>query len=185
MQRSHSLEEPLQMSANVSNISPDLACVEHGIWTAIPVDPPPGSLRLKLKEVDPDESRRIKEQNVLTIHAIGCSGDYDDHTPGYRVAHCLAEQASNPVANGGYPKAKPTSFLFHLGDIVYKAETVAEGGGKDQPEIYQNQFYRQYSGYPRNIFAVPGNHDGKVSAHVRRSTSHHFLLNLCATKRKL
>jgi hypothetical protein len=173
------------MSANVSNIPPDLACVEHGIWTVIPIDPPTGSLRLKLKEVDPDESRRIKEQNVLTFHAIGCSGDYDDHNPGYRVAHCLAEQASNPAANGGYPKAKPASFLFHLGDVVYKAETVAEGGGKDQPEIYQSQFYRQYSGYSRNIFAVAGNHDGKVSAHVRRSAIHHFLLNFCAPKRKL
>jgi len=139
------------MSANVSNIPPDLACVEHGIWTVIPIDPPTGSLRLKLKEVDPDESRRIKEQNVLTFHAIGCSGDYDDHNPGYRVAHCLAEQASNPAANGGYPKAKPASFLFHLGDVVYY---YGEG------EFYYDQFYHPYKEYPGPIFAIPGNHDG-------------------------
>ena len=39
------------------------------------------------------------------------------------------------------------SFLYHLGDIVYKF-----GGATD----YYSQFYEPYAHYPAPIFAIPG-----------------------------
>jgi Calcineurin-like phosphoesterase len=57
-------------------------CVEHGVWSPIPIDPPGGPQLLKLKDIDPDESRAIRERGVMTFHAVGCSGDFKDHLPG-------------------------------------------------------------------------------------------------------
>lgn len=160
------------------------ACVEHGVWTSIPVDPPSGSHRLTLKEIDPDEAHAVKERGVLSFHAVGCSGDFKDHLPGLQVAKAMAAQISNPRVSGGSSRAVGTSFLFHLGDVVYKDEDPSDPEGKDQAAMYNSQFYAQFTGYDRNIFAISGNHDGKSSDHAKKSAILHFLQNFCDSKRK-
>lgn len=154
------------------------ACVEHGVWSPIPKDPPDDELHLKLKDVDPDEARAIKKSGVLTFHAVGCSGDFKDHEPGLAVANAMAAQVAGSKSQPG------ASFLFHLGDVVYKDEDVADPIGKDQATMYSAQFYGQFAGYGRSIFAIAGNHDGKSSPHKEKSAIDHFLLNFCDKKRR-
>jgi hypothetical protein len=160
-------------------------CVEHGIWTPIPAPPPSGAHRLMLREIDPNESRAVKPRGVMTFHTVGCSGDFKDHVPGLQVAKAMAAQSSDPRAGGGSSAAVAASFLFHLGDVVYKDEDLSDPQGKDQASMYNSQFYAQYSSYNRNIFAIAGNHDSKSSDHRRRSAIAHFLQNFCDSKRTL
>src|ERR1700736_3896 len=56
-------------------------CVEHGIWSPIPVAPPAGLHHLKFKEVDADEARAIRERGIVSLHTVGCSGDFKEHLP--------------------------------------------------------------------------------------------------------
>jgi hypothetical protein len=159
------------------------ACVEHGVWTPIPVDPPAGQHNLKFKDINPDEARAIRQRGVLSFHAVGCSGDFKEHLPGSLVAKAMAAQISNPRAPAGSQAAVGASFLFHLGDLVYKDEDPSDPDGKDQAMMYNSQFYAQYADYGREIFAVAGNHDAKTSVHAKKSAILHFLQNFCASKR--
>jgi len=159
------------------------ACVEHGVWSPIPV-PPVGSQHLKLKDVVADESHAIRERGLMTFHAVGCSGHFKEPVPGSRVATAMAAQIANPHANGGNSAAVGASFLFHLGDVVYKDDDPSDLEGKDQATMYNSQFYAQYVNYSREIFAIAGNHDGKTSVHQKKSGIHHFLQNFCASKRE-
>jgi Calcineurin-like phosphoesterase len=160
------------------------ACVEHGVFVPIPMEPPNVSLHLKLKEVDTDQSRAIREHGVLSFHAVGCSGDFKEHLPGLWVANAMAAQISNPRASGGSAVAVGASFLFHLGDIVYKDEDPSDPVGKDQTTMYNSQFYSQYAKYGREIFALAGNHDRKTSIHNKKAPILHFLQNFCDSKRQ-
>jgi len=160
-------------------------CVEHGVWTPIPVAPPGGAQRLTFKDIDPDESRAVKQRGVLSFHALGCSGDFKDHTPGLQVAKAMASQISDSRAGGGSSEAVESSFLFHLGDVAYKGEDPSDPEGKDQSLICNSQFYAQYRSYSRNIFAIAGNHDGKSSGHKKKSAIDHFLQNFCDSQRKV
>src|SRR5260221_2028973 len=116
------------------------ACVEHGVWTSIPVDPPSGSHRLALKDIDPDESHAVKQRGVLSFHAVGCSGDFKNHLPGLQVAKAMAAQISNPRVSGGRSPAIGRSFFFLLGDVGFKEEGPPDSGGKDQARMLQSQF---------------------------------------------
>lgn len=160
------------------------ACVEHGVWTPIPVKPPDNALEMKFKDVDPDEARAVKERGVMTFHAVGCSGDFKEHEPGSAVADAMATQISKPGTGGGSAAAVDASFLFHLGDVVYKDEDPTDALGKDQATMYNTQFYGQFEKYGREIFAIAGNHDGKSSAHAEKSPIDHFLENFCDSKRR-
>ncbi|HKM57788.1 MAG TPA: hypothetical protein VJX28_03515, partial [Chthoniobacterales bacterium] len=159
-------------------------CVEHGVWTPIPVKPPDNALEMKLKDVDPGEARAVKERGVMTFHAVGCSGDFEKHEPGLAVADAMAAQISKPGTGGGSAAAVGASFLFHLGDVVYKDEDPTDALGKDQATMYTTQFYGQFEKYGREIFAIAGNHDGKSSAHAEKSPIDHFLENFCDSKRR-
>jgi hypothetical protein len=159
-------------------------CVEHGVWSPIPKDPPDDILHVKLKDLDPDEARVIKERNVLVFHAVGCSGDFKDHEPGLAVANAMTEQISPSSTPQGNKPAAGASFLFHLGDVVYKDEDPTDPAGKDQATMYSAQYYSQYANYTGDIFAIAGNHDGKSSAHKEKSAIDHFLLNFCDSKRR-
>jgi hypothetical protein len=159
-------------------------CVEHGVWSRIPKDPPDDILHIKLRGVDPDEAGAIKERSVLTFHAVGCSGDFYRHEPGLAVANAMAEQISGSNNPPGNTAAVGASFLFHLGDIVYKDEDPADPIGKDQATMYSAQFYGQFAKYGREIFSIAGNHDGKTSSHKEKSAIDHFLSNFCDTKRR-
>jgi acid phosphatase type 7 len=166
--------------------NPIYPCVETGIWTPIPKPPPKGDLRITLKSIDSEQSRRVKSTNRLTFHAIGCSGRYeqcpDGPQPGTLVANALAKQATDAAVYNGYSSADPASFLFHLGDVVYKAESVNNSVAAvdpDQSEMYDIEFYRQYASYEPEILSIPGNHDSKWSKHSERSAIDHYLINFC------
>ena len=125
-------------------------CVELGIWTKIPV-PPPQSLRLELKEVDKKESHALENREVMTFHAVGCTGCHADQQVTTRVAGLMAEQVDDPHRFGGTPAAVSASFLYHLGDVVYKKDkdTAAEQSPAAPPDqhhdfaqLYDIQFYR-------------------------------------------
>jgi acid phosphatase type 7 len=161
------------------------SCVEHGVWAPIPVKPPDNSLHMKFKDVDPNESRVIRERGVMTFHAVGCSGDFKEHQPGLSVANAMAAQIPQPGSGGGIAGAVGASFLFHLGDIVYKDEDATDPAGKDQAAMYGGQFYGQFANYAREIFAIAGNHDAKISTHKQKSAIDHFLENFCDSKRRL
>src|SRR5260221_5862698 len=98
------------------------ACVEHGVWTSIPVDPPSGSHRLALKDIDPDESHAVKQRGVLSFHAVGCSGDFKNHLPALQLAKAMAAQISNPRVSGGRVLGVGASVFFHLGGDGFKDE---------------------------------------------------------------
>src|SRR5260370_35436363 len=152
-------------------------CVEHGIWTPIPVAPPSDAHRVRLRGIDPDESHAAKQRGVMTFHIVGCSGDFKDHVPGLQVAKAMAAQISNPRAGTGSSAAVAPSFLFHLGDLVSTEHDPSDPEGQDQALMYNSQFYAQYTSYGRNIFAIAGNHYSKRSDHKRKTTIAHLLLN--------
>jgi len=60
----------------------------------------------------------------------------------------------------------------------------ADPDGKDQATMYNSQFYVQFANYSREIFAIPGNHDGKTSVKKKKWGILHFLQNFCASKRQ-
>jgi hypothetical protein len=96
-------------------------CVELGKWTRIPASPPV-SFRPKLKAVDNTESQAIKERGIMTFHAVGCTGCHADQQATTRMAAAMAVQVAHPHRFGGTPTAVPASFLYHLGDVVYKKD---------------------------------------------------------------
>jgi hypothetical protein len=166
------------------------ACVELGVWTKIPL-PPPESLRLRLKEVDKKASRAIKDSSLMTFHAVGCTGCHADQQATIQVAGLMAAQVNHPHRFGGTPDAIAPSFLYHLGDVVYKKDK--DTAGEQQPSalpeqhhdfglLYDTQFYGPYASYSPPIFALAGNHDGKdrdPDGPMRKSAIHHFLKNFC------
>lgn len=172
-------------------------CVEHGIWTAVPT-PPPASVAeftknrvalerftLDLRDVDPRQNDLIHKTGVMTFHMLGCSGSYDDHNVGREIAEQMAGQITNPLLGSINTHAQASSFLYHLGDVAYKPDVKEKF---DFGDMINEQFYRQYTGYNRPIFAVAGNHDGKNpispegAAEPHRSAIQHFLANFCDPK---
>jgi acid phosphatase type 7 len=174
---------------------PFYPCVEKGIWTKIPKPQPKGDLRLSLKAIDPERSKRVKRTNRLTFHAVGCSGRYERYPggrqPGTVVAKALAKQAINAAIYLGYAEAESSCFLFHLGDVVYREDpednsgVAADPSGRDQAAMYDVQFYQQYASYQPEIFSIPGNHDSKWSKLSEQSAIDHYLLNFCDSRRRI
>jgi len=154
-------------------------CVEEGCWAPIPVPPPKGPLMLKLKEVDADLSSRIKDDEVMSFHLTGCTGTDGNHAPGRAVAEAMAAQAEDARAGGGSEAAKAAAFFFHLGDIIYKSPDKKNPEREDMQKLFNDQFYTTYKDYSRNIFAIPGNHDGKLKDKDGKSAIDHFMMNFC------
>jgi hypothetical protein len=165
-------------------------CVELGVWTPIPQSPP-ADLVLHLKQIAPDVSQAIKDRQTLSFHAVGCTGCHADQQATTQVAQAMAVQAVHPYRFGGTPAAVPISFLYHLGDVVYKKDKDTAGDQsplpppehrKDFGELYDRQFYGPFAAYGPLIFAVAGNHDGKdkdPDGPSRKSAIQHFLENFC------
>lgn len=173
------------MAAPVPNDTPD-SCIENGVWTPLPVAPPHAldGFTLRLKDVDSTEYDRIKQTGVMTCHIVGCTGDYANHQPQQSVAAAMAAQVSGPGPPGRHGGlAARASFLYHLGDVVYKDDDPADPDGKDQRQMYRAQFYQPYTRYARQIFAIAGNHDGKHSKDPAASAIDHFLANFRAARR--
>lgn len=161
------------------------SCVEHGIWTPLPTPPPTrlAAFTLRLKDVHPREFERTKAAGATTFHMVGCTGCFDDHAPQQAVAQAMAAQVRGPGNAGtGDAMIRKASFLYHLGDVVYKDEDKQDEDGNDQREMYNTQFYQPYSDYTRPIFAIAGNHDGKYSPDKRTCAIAHFQRNFCATR---
>ncbi|HEV2239314.1 MAG TPA: metallophosphoesterase, partial [Ktedonobacterales bacterium] len=171
-------------------------CVEHHPWTPLPVPPPRrlGAFTLRLRDVDAKEHDRVRAAGALTFHMVGCSGAFTDHEPQRHVARALVAQlharapkpdgtapsaASNGAANSAPPAGRP-SFLYHLGDITYKDDNAADELGSVQRTMYREQFFEPFADYNRPIFAVAGNHDGKVTDDPRTCAIDHFLAQFCA-----
>jgi hypothetical protein len=165
-------------------------CVELGVWTEIPRDTP-ASFRLKFNNLNNQESQTIKERGVLTFHAVGCTGCHADQQATTKVAAAMAVQVTHPHRFGGTPVAAPASFLYHLGDVVYKKdkETAGDQSPPLPPEkrrdfalLYDTQFYAPYAAYSLPIFAIVVARDGKdrdPDGPLRKSAIHHFLKNFC------
>jgi Calcineurin-like phosphoesterase len=160
-------------------------CVENGRWAPIRVPPPKGPLMLKLKDVDADLSSRIKDDEVMSFHLTGCTGHYGNNVPGQAVADAMAAQAEDARVGGGSGAAKATAFFFHLGDIIYKDEDKKNPSREDMQKLFNEQFYETYKNYPREIFAIPGNHDGKIKDDQGKSAIDHFMENFCTSDRHI
>src|SRR5260221_541116 len=174
----------LPFNAGFARLQPGVKCVEHHVWTPLPMPPPKRrqAFTLRLREVDARAHDRIKAAGTMTFHMVGCAGDYRQHEPQRRVARAMAAQLHDPDSAEG--PGESAAFLYHLGDVVYKDEDAQEGVGDDQHAMYQEQFYAPYADYDRPIFAIAGNHDGKRSADRRTSAIDHFLANFCAKDAK-
>lgn len=173
-------------------------CVEHGVWTPVPVAPPSAidAFTLHYKDIDAADHDRIVQAGRMTFHLVGCTGDASERRPQQAVADGMAAQVHDPGA-GATSRARATnaSFLYHLGDIIYKpgagsdvesneaADDATVGPEDDRGRMYNDQFYAPYSPYERPIFAIAGNHDGKYSPHHRKSAIDHFFTNFCAPSR--
>jgi hypothetical protein len=135
--------------------------------------------------VDAAESRSVKERGVMSFHLTGCTGHFTDHVPETAVAQAMTKQVADPHCYGGSAGAVPASFFFHLGDLVYKDEDKTDAERANQQKLYNEHFYAPYASYPRNIFAIAGNHDGKDSRHPEKSAIRHFLKNFCDSQRTI
>jgi acid phosphatase type 7 len=165
-------------------------CVELGVWTKVPTLPPE-SFRLKLKDVDEKESIAIQDRGMMTFHTVGCTGCRADQRGAAQVAAAMAAQVTQPQRFGGSVAAVPASFLYHLGDVVYKKDKDTAGEQSPPPpaderhdfsQMYDAQFYAPYAAYEPPVFAIAGNHDGKdrdPDGPTRKSAIHHFLKNFC------
>ena len=125
-------------------------CAEHGIWTAAPAPPPANQKPLNLSAIDPKADQQILSSGKMRFAAVGCSGDPSKQKHTEAVAKAITD-------------AGDTSFFYHLGDIIYleKGSDVTVNGPSDEPALWNSQFYAPYTGYPKCIVSIPGNHDGK------------------------
>jgi hypothetical protein len=97
----------------------------------------------------------------------------------------MAAQAEDARVGGGSEDAKKAAFLFHLGDIIYKDEDKKNPTREDMQKLFNEQFYETYNTYPREIFAIPGNHDGKIKDDEGKSAIDHFIENFCTADRHI
>ena len=172
------------MLAHLGTNDAPTACIEGGTWTAVPRQPPVSleQYTLTLEAVAPLENSRIIAEDVMTLHMVGCSGDFSGHRPEDGVVAAMVAQVITPGSVGcANSPARQASFLFHLGDVVYTDAKKADTDGKDQGKMYRHQFYKPFTGYNSSIFAIAGNHDGKDAPEADQSAITHFLLNFCAT----
>ena len=134
-------------------------CAEHGVWTDInqvkhfPANQPP----LEFSSVDPDENQRILSSGKMSFAMVGCSGD---PTTGANTEAVAAAISADP----------DLSFFYHLGDIIYTISgSDTEGGAPVKPyshSLWDNQFFGPYAKFPKKIFAIAGNHDGKYTEKI-------------------
>lgn len=188
-------------------VNPALLCAENNPWSEmllrealqdtelehlLAIDPAKDDLVLTLAHLDPVEAERVQREQRLAFHVMGCSGDPVTEPPQDAVARALIAQTGPP---------DPASFLFHLGDIAYKPDPTDTNTAKRRKadkqveiglsQLVNDEFYVAYTHYPREIVAIPGNHDGKYKRDsdteevlLSRSSMFTFLRNFCAKERK-
>lgn len=129
----------------------------------IPFEPKaPYPYRLGLDQVLEREAvDAIAASGRLVFHTVGDTGGINDPKPQLLVARGLERSFKD--------NAKPASFFYHLGDVVYF---------RGEIDSYFPQFYDPYEHYPAPIFAIPGNHDGQARRSERTLAG--FEQNFCA-----
>src|SRR5262249_33318193 len=149
------------------------ACAEHGKWTSAP-DQPASLAPLDLATIDPEENARITATGVMTFSMAGCSGDPDTSAHTTAVATAITD-------------AGDSSFFYHLRDITYTEAEKGSGSsaddstGDDERRLWNAQFYKPYTGFPKRIVAIAGNHDGKLSNDQKKSQLTNYVENFCAS----
>jgi hypothetical protein len=119
---------------------------------------------LSLAAVLPARTRAIEQAGQTVFHTVGDTGGVSGRGAQENVADHLTRQVETATL-----PAQP-SFLYHLGDLVYFQ-------GEDTK--YHDQFYHPYQEYPAPVFAIPGNHDGKVGGDTAHSLEA-FMKHFCA-----
>jgi hypothetical protein len=159
-------------SANGHKKHDPIGCAEHGVWTDVTQvkHPPANQKPLELSTVDPEENQRILSSGKMSFAMVGCSGD--------------PKQGTNTQAVGTAVSAdKDLSFFYHLGDMIYTLSgSDTEGSGPVKtysPSLWDDQLFRPYSAFPKTIFAIAGNHDGKYREKIR--VLRDFFRFFCAT----
>jgi hypothetical protein len=94
-------------------------------------------------------ANEITAAGTMRIHAMGDTGGRGSRGAQEQVAQHMKGDFS-PTGAGLNP-----AFCLHLGDVIY-------GPGKTGE--YPDQFYRAYTDYPGKFVAIPGNHDGELTA---------------------
>ncbi|MFY9868779.1 MAG: metallophosphoesterase [Candidatus Nitrosopolaris sp.] len=109
---------------------------------------------------------QIKKAGCIEFHIVGDTGE----TKIPQAQH-MVESAMEADFN-----KHPISFLYHVGDVVYKFGEASE---------YYSQFYEPYAHYPAPIFAIPGNKDGDVHTGSNVPSLTAFVNNFCATRQQV
>ena len=135
------------------------ACAEHGVWTDVTQvrHPPAKQQALQFSAVDPEENQRILSLGKMSWAMVGCSGDPTTGANTQAVAKAISDD-------------KGLSFFYHLGDIIYTISgSDTEGSEPVKPyshSLWNNQFFGPYAGFPKKIFSIAGNHDGKYQEKI-------------------
>jgi hypothetical protein len=140
---------------------------------AQPPGPQPTNFVLPLSSFAPDDASRALAAGKLVFHSVGDTGGINGTDVQEAVANAMEAQITG--ASGPAP-----SFFFHLGDVIYY---------DGQSGFYGSQFYSPYQYYPREIVAIPGNHDGDTRFSGNDPppdgpTLAGFMTNFCASRRQ-
>ena len=147
------------------------SCAEHGVWTDVTQvkHPPADQKLLYLSAVDPEENEKILSSGKMSFAMVGCSGDPKNGTNTKAVGAAVAN-------------ATDLSFFYHLGDMIYTlsgSDTEGEGPEKAYTQsLWDNQLFGPYAKFPKKIFAIAGNHDGKYKEKIQ--ALHDFFGFFCA-----
>jgi len=122
--------------------------------------------RLALSSLIPDQLETIEKSGGISFHVLGDTGGTKTLEPTHVVEAAMESDFDdhNP------------SFLYHLGDVIYKFGEASE---------YYPQFYEAYAHYPAPIFAIPGNKDGDVRPDSNEKSLAAFVSNFCAKKNEI
>jgi hypothetical protein len=138
-------------------------------------EPPPPltktNLTLPLGVILPTVAAAATQAGVLAFHAVGDTGGEHGTDMQSAIADAMEAQIMGAAAN----TPDTPAFFYHLGDVVYF---------NGQSTLYQEQFYDPYKFYPRDIFAIPGNHDGDTQVQPgdpidTEPTLYGFMKNFC------
>jgi acid phosphatase type 7 len=121
---------------------------------------------LALSSVIPEHVNSIDKSGGISFHVLGDTGG----TKSLEAEH-IVEAAMESDFDDHNP-----SFLYHLGDVIYKFGEANE---------YYSQFYEPYAHYPAPIFAIPGNKDGDVRPDSDAKSLAAFVNNFCARKNEI
>jgi len=150
----------------------DTSCAENGIYTPLPAAAPSNTV-LDFNTIDPVGNQSIVSSGAMSFSMVGCSGDPATQTNTLAVAEAMIQ-------------AGPGSFFYHLGDLTYTPDESGSGSSadtatnNDEPPLWNSQFYAPYSKYPKTIFSIAGNHDGKASSTPAQSQIANYFANFCA-----